>query len=79
MPKDQALRKAKLDLLNEGDMLHAHPYYWAAYVSIGDYAPMTLIKSYYLTVFYSLLSLAVVIGLFRLRKSKTEPAPKSAS
>ncbi len=79
MPKDQALRKAKLDLLNEGDMLHAHPYYWAAYVSIGDYAPMTLIKSYYLTVFYSLLSLAVVIGLFRLRKSKTEPAPRSAS
>lgn len=66
MPKDQALRQAKLDLLNEGDMLHAHPYYWAAYVSIGDYSPMTLSKPIWLRLAFGLFAFAAILGLFQL-------------
>ncbi|MGE5316930.1 MAG: CHAT domain-containing protein, partial [Chloroflexota bacterium] len=40
MSKDEALRQAKLDLLAEGDPLRSHPFYWAAYVNIGDNSPM---------------------------------------
>jgi len=39
--KDQALRQAKLDLLETGDPLTAHPRFWAGYVSIGNQNPVT--------------------------------------
>jgi hypothetical protein len=35
MPKDEALRKAKLDFLASGDKTFQLPYYWASYVLIG--------------------------------------------
>ncbi|MEL6675360.1 MAG: CHAT domain-containing tetratricopeptide repeat protein [Bacteroidota bacterium] len=40
LPKDQALRQAKLDYLHEADALHRHPYYWAAFVPLGNMAPL---------------------------------------
>lgn len=37
MTKDEALRKAKLDLIQATDeLLTAHPFYWASFISIGD-------------------------------------------
>ena len=42
-PKDQALRKAKLDYLKSvKDPNFAHPYYWAGLVVIGDTSPVEL-------------------------------------
>lgn len=80
IPKDQALRQAKLDLLNEGDMLHAHPYYWAAYVPIGDYSPMTLSKPFWLNVAFSLLALVAILGMIQLlRQKRTLERHKSES
>ena len=38
--KSEALRKAKIDFINEADMLKAHPYFWASYVAIGDTSPI---------------------------------------
>lgn len=35
-PKDEALRKAKTDWLDQADHLMAHPYYWAGYIAVGD-------------------------------------------
>ena len=55
LPKDEALRQAKLDMLSEGDMLKSHPYYWAAYVTIGDYSPMTFIKPIWLNLIFMLI------------------------
>ncbi|MCF8335331.1 MAG: CHAT domain-containing protein [Bacteroidales bacterium] len=43
--KDHALRKAKLKFLENSDPLHAHPYFWAGYIVIGDTTP--LYKSYW--------------------------------
>ncbi len=34
--KDEALRLAKMDYLNAADKLHQHPYYWGAFVQIGN-------------------------------------------
>jgi CHAT domain-containing protein len=35
-PKDQALRDAKINRIENADALAAHPAYWAAFVPIGD-------------------------------------------
>lgn len=71
MPKDEALRQAKLDLINQGDPLRSHPYYWAAYVTIGDYSPMTFIKPIWTNILFSLIGIAAIFGIiltFRSRK-----------
>jgi len=41
LPKDVALRQAKLDYLtNEESPVLRHPYYWAGFVAIGDMSPI---------------------------------------
>ena len=42
MPKDLALQKAKLEYLAENDPYTSHPYFWAAFVGIGEVAPLVL-------------------------------------
>lgn len=37
---NDALRNSKLEYLQSADPLHAHPYFWAAYVQIGDNSPV---------------------------------------
>jgi hypothetical protein len=39
--KDHALRNAKLDYLQKANQLQAHPYFWAAYVQIGNSDPLS--------------------------------------
>lgn len=34
--KDRALQQAKLEFLQRGDPQHAHPFYWAAFIPIGN-------------------------------------------
>ncbi|MCB9283373.1 MAG: tetratricopeptide repeat protein [Lewinellaceae bacterium] len=36
LPKDQALREAKLEYLEENSALRAHPLFWAAFIPLGD-------------------------------------------
>lgn len=66
LPKDEALRQAKLDMLAEGDLLRSHPYYWAAYVTIGDYHPITLIRPVWLNILYVLILIISTGALIRL-------------
>ncbi|MEL6864317.1 MAG: CHAT domain-containing tetratricopeptide repeat protein [Bacteroidota bacterium] len=40
LPKNQALKKAKLDYLQAADPLMAHPYFWANLVIAGDVRPL---------------------------------------
>jgi CHAT domain-containing protein/Tfp pilus assembly protein PilF len=40
LPKDEALRQAKLEFLNHCDQLETYPYFWAGYVNIGDNLPL---------------------------------------
>jgi len=46
--KDEALRKAKIKYIQSADPLHAHPYYWLGYVSIGDQNSIYHTKTRYL-------------------------------
>lgn len=63
MSKDEALRQSKLDLINQGDPLRSHPYYWAAYVTIGDYSPMKLIKPLWISIMFGLIGLISLAGI----------------
>ncbi len=36
LSKDEALRNAKIDYLNQADPLTSHPYFWANLVAVGD-------------------------------------------
>ncbi len=38
--KDRALQQAKLDYLKNMPQFRAHPYFWSAYVNIGDTVPI---------------------------------------
>jgi CHAT domain-containing protein/Tfp pilus assembly protein PilF len=75
MPKDEALRQAKLDLINQGDPLRSHPYYWAAYVTIGDYSAMKFVKPVWSNIMFGLIGLLSVAGIILLiiRKKKILP------
>ena len=45
--KDEAIQTAKIKFMNNSDRLHAHPYFWAGYISIGDQSSLYYPKSYY--------------------------------
>ncbi len=42
LSKDEALRRAKLEYLDQASGNRAHPFFWAAFVTIGDMAPLNL-------------------------------------
>jgi CHAT domain-containing protein/Tfp pilus assembly protein PilF len=42
LSKDEALHRAKMAHLSTADQLLAHPYFWAAYLAIGDMAPLKM-------------------------------------
>ena len=70
LPKDEALRLARLDYLGQADLMHAHPYYWAHLVAVGDMAPLR--KSRSIPVWgwiLAALALAAAVRIFRVRKS----------
>lgn len=70
---DDALRNSKLTYLKEADQMHSHPYFWAAYVQIGDNSSV-ITHSYkrYLVypIIFILLLLTVYFGIKIYRKRK---------
>ncbi len=42
LSKDKALRQAKLHYLQESESVFAHPYYWAALVSVGNQKALSI-------------------------------------
>lgn len=44
--KDEALRNAKLDYLAATDEEYHHPYYWAAFIPVGDMSPLPQKKNH---------------------------------
>ncbi len=73
--KDEALRQAKLDILAEGDPLRSHPFYWAAYVNIGDNSPMKFRSAILTYSFYGSVGIVILAAAFyflrKKKKSKT--------
>lgn len=69
--KSIALKKAKLDYLRNAEPARAHPYFWAAYVQIGDNSPL---QSNQLSLYYYAASFGAIllILLLFIRKRKTK-------
>ncbi|MBN2175108.1 MAG: CHAT domain-containing protein [Bacteroidales bacterium] len=65
--KDIALQKAKLNYLSNANQLQSHPYFWAAYMQIGNTQSVVAYSCNYMLLAISLL-VVVVIGLFLFRK-----------
>ncbi|MFA8449365.1 MAG: CHAT domain-containing protein [Bacteroidales bacterium] len=62
--KSEALRQAKLKYLQKSNQLKSHPFFWSAYVNIGDYRPLlnNTYQRYY--VEYVALVLILITSLF---------------
>jgi len=71
--KDEALRSAKLKFLRNSDPLHAHPYFWAGYILIGDqsalYSPSWVWWSLAGGILLILLIAAVIFRRRRINRS----------
>ncbi len=73
--KDQALQYAKKNFVSNADRLHAHPFYWAAFVQYGSIDPITFKKRPSLfgssnLFLIALFILAIVLGFWFIKKGK---------
>ncbi|RLD81767.1 MAG: hypothetical protein DRJ10_05770, partial [Bacteroidetes bacterium] len=69
---DEALRNSKLNYLHTTDQLHAHPYFWSAYVQIGDNLPIVANSFPVLTILIaSGIIVVMIIVIIFLRRKKT--------
>ncbi|MBK7213321.1 MAG: CHAT domain-containing protein [Bacteroidales bacterium] len=72
-PKNECLRLAKLDYLEQSDQLKSHPHFWAAYMTIGDISPIQGLKRPipWMIIFISAGGLLIIAGVFLfLRKRR---------
>ncbi len=69
MSKDAALRNAKLEYLKSSDQIAAHPFYWAAYVPIGDMRPLPQSNLLLLIIGFG-LGIALIGGVYWYIKRK---------
>ena len=67
--KSTALREAKLKLINSGDPLISHPYFWASFTLIGDDDPIKI----HSPIWNYLLFAAVIFLLALLAYKKFRP------
>lgn len=69
--KDVALHDAKLNFLSNSDQINAHPYFWAAYVHIGNNSPIqsSIIPKNWLILIGSFISI-LIIGYLIYRKRR---------
>ncbi|MEO1258786.1 MAG: CHAT domain-containing protein [Bacteroidota bacterium] len=61
--KDEALREAKLKYLNTAAKLQQHPYYWGAFVQVGNYDQIIFNKRNKL--FIKILMALVLVGVLQ--------------
>ena len=72
MTKDDALRKSKLTFLNNpGNKFFSHPYYWSAFILVGDATPISqnIISDYTVVVGLAgfLIFLIIVFIMYKKR------------
>lgn len=71
MPKDEALRQAKLHYLDHFNKVAAYPALWACFVQVGDYAPLNMASKhqpwYYLAIGLVVLLIGIIVFI-KMRK-----------
>lgn len=69
--KNVALHKAKLDLINHGSAMYAHPYYWAGFTLIGNESAIVARKSGFgKSLEYAIPILVLFAFFFRLKRKR---------
>ncbi len=73
MPKDEALRKAKLSYIATAEGRTAAPQYWAGLVLIGDTTPIDLNTgvAWWWYVLAGVVAMAIILLLIRRRKERS--------
>lgn len=69
LPKDQALRQAKLAWIQKSSKKTAHPFFWASFITLGDNSPIHVDKQgffkdnwmYFLMGFFALAALVFIL------------------
>jgi CHAT domain-containing protein len=56
--KDESLKIAKLTYLENASKLGAHPYFWAAFVLVGENKPLEFHTTHY--IFYGFIALFII-------------------
>lgn len=67
--KSEALRKAKLDLLENENIAYANPYYWGAFVVYGDDSPIEAKSNTWVWLLAVLLTISISTLLLYKRKN----------
>ena len=67
--KNKALQSAKLDYLKEADKLHQHPYYWGAFIQIGNPTALEIGGSNSFLLWGLLGSIIIIILMVRKFKN----------
>lgn len=67
--KDVALQKAKLDYLNSGDHIAGHPFFWSAFIGVGDMRAFD--KEAYFPYILLLAAIMVALGIFWHRTKRS--------
>jgi len=69
LPKDEALRLAKLDYLSSSNNISSIPYFWGNYIHIGDSSAINISPKTNLGwVKYLIIGLALILGGYVLKK-----------
>ncbi len=72
--KDKALRKAKLDFIEEAPPFKIHPAYWAGLISTGDQSKVLLEKNRNVSIHLLWIGLGpiILLGIFWLRRRRNK-------
>jgi hypothetical protein len=76
-PKDEALRIAKLKFIEEGNLTRARPFYWSAYICVGNIDPLFIPKTKILIIIGAVIVFVAILMVIKriLKKRKKMPAP----
>ena len=66
--KDVALQKAKLDFLEQSNNFKSHPFFWAAYMIIGDDSPLNTNSDFYYFIVSFIIILIAIVAFYFLNK-----------
>lgn len=74
LPKDRALRQAKLKYLQDSDAHTSHPYFWGAFVLYGDSSPLSFTTYDYTWVWTVIMALMILLvaGSFYINRLATK-------
>jgi CHAT domain-containing protein/Tfp pilus assembly protein PilF len=76
--KNEALRLAKIDYLDNADQLKAHPHFWAAYMNIGDVSPIVNLHhpfplmNYIILIAAGLTLILLIFFIYRRKRNRVK-------